>query len=125
MVAAIEVKGLKELNRALLNVGDDLSDLKNANEALGKIVADRAAALVPVRTGKLKKTIKAVRSDKKVRIAAGSASVRYAPIIEFGWGKRNIRPQSYLYKAAGQLREEIKTKFEDNIKELIRKYDLE
>lgn len=125
MAAAIEVTGLKELNRALLDLGDDLSDLKNANEALGRIVSNRAAALVPVRTGRLQRTIKPVRSNKKVQIAAGSSSVPYAPIIEFGWGKRNIKAQSYLYRAANELRSEIKIKFEDNIKDLIKKYNLD
>jgi len=125
MAAAIEVKGINELNRALLGLGDDLSDLKDANEALSKIVANRATALVPVRSGKLKGTIKSVRSPKKVQIAAGSSTVPYAPIIEFGWGKRNIKPQSYLYRAANELRAEIKEKFTNNISDLIKKYNLD
>jgi len=125
MAAAIEVKGIKELNRTLLDLGSDLSDLKDANEALSKIVANRAAALVPVRKGTLKGTIKSVRSPKKVQIAAGSSSVPYAPIIEFGWAKRNIRPQSYLYRAANELRDEIKTRFANNISDLIKKHNLD
>ncbi len=125
MVAAIEVTGIRELNKALKGVGDDFEDLKDANALLGQSVANRASAIVPVRTGRLQSSIKTNRAKNKVTISAGRASVPYAGVIEYGWGKRNIRKQPYLNKAVNEKKGEIKEKYEENIKNIIKKYDLD
>ncbi len=125
MAAAIEVTGIRELNKALKSVGDDFEDLKDANQQLGLIVANRAAALAPVRSGKLASSIKTNRAKNKVTISAGRASVPYAGVIEYGWGKRNIKKQPYLNKSVNENKEQIKLKYEQNIKDIIKKYDLD
>jgi hypothetical protein len=124
MVAAIQVSGIKELNRSLTEIGFDFRELQQANLSIGKIVADRAATLAPRKTGKLAKSIKAKPDKSKVRVSAGGAGVAYAGVIEYGWTKRNIRPQPYIRKAADQLRQVILEKYKSNINQLIRKYNL-
>ncbi len=125
MAAAIEVTGIRELNKALKGVGDDFEDLKDANQLLGQLVANRATALVPVRSGKLASSIKTNRAKNKVTISAGRASVPYAGVIEYGWGKRGIKARPYLNKAVNEKKGEIKEKYEENIKNIIKKYDLD
>ena len=125
MAAAIEVTGIRELNKALKGVGDDFEDLKDANALLGQLVAGRATALVPVRSGKLQSSIKTNRAKNKVTISAGRASVPYAGVIEYGWGKRGIKARPYLNKAVNEKKGEIKEKYEENIKNIIKKYDLD
>jgi HK97 gp10 family phage protein len=124
MVAAIEVKGMKELNKSLTKIGFDFQELKDANFAIGKIVADRAANLAPKKTGKLANSIKAQPDKLKVKVSAGGANVPYAGVIEYGWKKRNIRPQPYIRKAADQLKEQIIEKYKSNINQIIKKYNL-
>lgn len=125
MAAAIEVTGIRELNKALKGVGDDFEDLKDANQLLGQLVANRATALVPVRSGKLASSIKTNRAKNKVTISAGRASVPYAGVIEYGWGKHGIKARPYLNKAVNEKKGEIKEKYEENIKNIIKKYDLD
>ena len=125
MAAAIEVTGIRELNKALKGVGDDFEDLKDANALLGQLVANRATALVPIRSGKLASSIKTNRAKNKVTISAGRASVPYAGVIEYGWGKRGIKARPYLNKAVNEKKGEIKEKYEENIKNIIKKYDLD
>lgn len=124
MAATVQVKGLNEALRALSKAGDDFEDLKDANQELGSIIARKAAAIVPKRSGALEQSIKANRAKKKVQIKAGGARVPYAGVIEYGWRARNIAPQPYIRKAAFEDRDLIKTKYEENIKSIINKYNL-
>jgi len=125
MVAAINTTGIKELEKSLTSLGFDFAELSKANLEIGKIVANRAATLAPKRTGKLANSIKPKPDKTKVRISAGGAGVPYAGVIEYGWAKRNIKKQSYIMKAAGQLKNEIIEKYKNNIDDLIKKYNLD
>lgn len=123
-MAAVRVSGLREVLRALKNAGDDFEDLKDANEAIGAKVANRAAALAPRRTGRLASSISYNRAKSKVTIKAGGSKAPYAGPIEYGWPRRNIESQSYLRRAALDGREDLAQEYEKNIKGIIRKYDL-
>lgn len=124
-MAAVQVLGLNEALRALKRAGDDFEDLKDANQELGSHVATRAAAIVPRRTGTLASSIKANRAKKKVTIKAGGGKAVYAGVIEYGWSARGIRPQPYLRTAAFENKDLVKQKYEENIKSIIQKYNLQ
>jgi hypothetical protein len=49
----VEVDGLRQLIRSLRRAGDDLADLKDANQAAATIALRGAESLVPYGTGKL------------------------------------------------------------------------
>lgn len=121
----VKVEGLRETAAALKKLEGGLDDLKDANNALGSEIAARASALAPRRTGALASTIKANRAAKKVSIKAGSARVPYAAVIEYGWNARNIQAQPYLRKAAFENRDYIVNKYEEGIKDVIKKYDFD
>lgn len=123
-MAEVQVKGLNEALRALKAFGDDMNDLKDANQELGSTIASRASALAPKRSGALAGSIRANRAQKKVQIKAGGAAVPYAGVIEYGWAARGIRPQSYLRRAAFSNKDYIATKYEENIQRSIQKYNL-
>lgn len=124
-MAAVEVKGLNEVLRALNKLGAEFEDLKDANKELGDTIARRAAAVAPRLTGALASSIRANRAKKRVSIKAGGARVPYAGVIEYGWEARSIRPQPYLRKAAFERRDYISQTYEDNIRSLIKKYDFD
>lgn len=121
----VRVEGLRETQKALKNLEGGLDDLKDANASLGTEIAQRASALAPRLTGNLAASIKSNRAAKKVSIKAGGAKVPYAGVIEYGWKQRNIQSQSYLRKAAFENRDFIVNKYEDNIKQVIRKYNFD
>ena len=112
MDARIEVKGAKELRRALRLLGDKelTQELKQAHKAAGEVVAETARSLVPARTGRLRASIKSAAVARGVKVVAGGGKVLYAGPIHFGWPTRPnkargwrggpIRPQPFLYDAA-------------------------
>ena len=82
-------------------------------EQSGAIVKDRAKALCPVETGKLRNSIQSILDTgqkevgpKDVRVGSG---LSYAPFVEFG--TRYKAPQSFLRKALTQARAEIRRIF--------------
>lgn len=92
----IQVKGADELARTLRKVGEGLQDLTEPNRDAAEIAARASAALAPVRTGRLKRTIAASGSRTAAIVRAGNRTVPYAPPIHWGWPGRNIIPQPFL-----------------------------
>jgi len=102
-----EVEGLRELRKALKAAGDDLRDLREANRSVGEIVQHEAWRLVPVRTGQLQRTIRAAGAVGFAAVRSGTVRVPYAGPIHFGWAKRGIEPNPFLYDAADNRKAEV------------------
>ena len=98
-------------------------DLKKANlEGVEQVLAE-ALRRVPVRSGKLKATIKGSASKVRGTIRAGTkAKTIYAWPIHFGWAARNITPNPFLYEALDDRRDEVKEAYETQIAAIIDKY---
>ena len=52
---------------------------------------------------------------------AGPASIPYAPIVHFGWARRGIRPQPYLYEALDERRTQVVNRYEREVRSIIRR----
>jgi hypothetical protein len=111
--AGLKVKNLKEVNRALKAIGVPATEVKKAGKESGELVANEARSLVPVRSGKLRGSIRVgATARSKITISAGNnrnskSGVPYANPIHWGWFKRNIMPQPFFVKALGLTREEV------------------
>lgn len=95
--ASLEVEGLTELRQGLRRAGDkDLQKaLTKANKTAAQIVVDAALPNVPVRSGRLRSSVKALASQTAGRARAGSpARVPYAAAIHWGEGRGNINASS-------------------------------
>ena len=95
----VEVRGAKELRASMKAAGESLEDMKEANAAVGAIVAPAAQGLAPVTSGALAGSIRPTRAVGGVSIKAGGASIPYAGPIHWGWPKRNIKPHPFLSDA--------------------------
>jgi hypothetical protein len=105
---SIEVKGLNKLIRDLKVLDSDVIDsIKRLNAKLADDVASTARIKVPVRSGALKASIRSSGQGRTGVVRAGTRSVPYAGPIHFGWAKRNIRPQPFLYDALDARRIEV------------------
>lgn len=82
----IRLVGMRQIRKALKEAGDDLSDLKSLNKQAAQIAAAGAAALVPVRTGALKNTIRPSGTATAATVRVGTRKVAYAHAIQ--WGRR-------------------------------------
>lgn len=104
----VKVQGLRELTRAMQNIGIPKDAIKDAGKIAGQKVINEAKTLVPVRTGKLRDSIRlGATAAGQVTIRAGGARVPYANPIHWGWYKRHIKPQPFFAKALGYTRDEI------------------
>ena len=121
----INVEGARELRKAIRTVQDDtLKDqLKAANKAAAEIVAKEAkSSTVPVQSGALKASIKALGSQTKGQVKVGGAKNRtkfYAGPIHFGHPGRGIKPQPFLYEAMSNEWKNVYAAYEKSMDKIV------
>ncbi|QAX94997.1 minor tail protein [Streptomyces phage Sebastisaurus] len=132
----VQVDGLREFQRNVRQLRDkELNKkIRGANKQAGELVLPAAVRESPdghrdaksskkYRPGKLDKSIKIVASQKSVAIKAGSASrVPYAAAIHFGYRKRNIRPNRFLYRAMARKSQAVSATYERLITQVVREH---
>lgn len=91
--ARIEVENLIELQRLLRQVGDKElpKALRGANKSMAEVVRDEALPNVPVRSGRLKRSVRAIGGQRDAKVQAGTAArVPYAATIHWGRKRGNV-----------------------------------
>jgi HK97 gp10 family phage protein len=122
----VKVKGLNQAIRSLRELGVPDQEIKDAGSQAGELVAAEARSLVPVKTGKLRNSIRVSKKLRQVTISAGNdrttrAGIPYANPIHWGWFRRNIKPQPFFVKALGLTRDQVFRAYFDNIAKLVAK----
>lgn len=112
---SIEVDGLRKLRADLKRMGDDLADVKDANQRAGQLVAGEAEQRAPRRTGTLAGSGRASRSASRATVMFGGARVPYAGPVHYGWPAHNIDPQPFVVEAAQATEHEWLPLYEDEI----------
>ena len=104
----VTIDGLNQLRRAFKTLSENSKeDFKAAGYASATIVRDEAKSIVPVVSGRLRNSIRAAMIETGGKVRAGIKSVPYAGPIHFGWGRRNITPQPFLYQAIDRRHGEV------------------
>lgn len=121
---AVRVEGLSKVIRQLKSIDPDLvAQLKVANREIGDDVALTARTLVPRRSGQLASSIRAGGAARTGSVKAGKRAVPWAGPIHFGWSRRNISPQPFLYDALDERRDEVEERYLDAILTITRDLD--
>ena len=128
MEASIRIDGLREFNRALRQLDNELPRMLRLamNKAAG-VVVDYGQAHMVRRTGRAARTIKARSTRTSVRVSEGSSRARYVPWLDFGGKVGRARSVSrpyisggrYLYPALTDKRDEIKAALESALGEVV------
>jgi hypothetical protein len=138
---AVKVEGLSQTRKALKNLSDDLKlakgEFKDANKQVAEVVIGEAKRYVPVLSGALAASLRDASTVKSARVRAGGAlsqnvqeivsgrgGVEYAGPIHFGWPKKRIRPNPFIYDAIDRRRNEVAQKYADRLSEIRFRYDL-
>lgn len=125
----VKIENLNKVRRQLKDLSEDVDyramEFLPVNKTIADAVAGDAKSYVPVLTGALSGTIRAAATKTSARVKAGYKAVPYAGPIHFGWPARFIKPQPFFYDAIDKRRGEIKDRYEDLVKRLIKKYDLD
>lgn len=122
----IRIEGLRDLQREIrrLESRDLGRELRQANRDAANIVRDRARSNAPRRSGALARSVGTRAGQREAYVKAGTASrVPYAGVIHFGWPRRNIRPQPFLYRAVDERRAEVIATYEERLNALARRID--
>ncbi len=104
---------------------DGLSDLTALHRDIAERVASDARERAPSLSGRLRGSIKGKGYKTRASVEAGSRLVPYAGPIHFGWPKRNIKPQPFLYDALDRRKGEIVNAYEERVGELVKRLDRE
>lgn len=111
----VRMQGLRQEIRRLEALGVAVSDLKKVFGDIADDAAHLAASLAPVRTGRLRRSIRGSRSKNKAVVRAGRVAVPYAGPINYGWPSRNIAPSHFLQRAEAIIRPTIKARVEHEL----------
>lgn len=96
----VKVSGLTAVTRALLEIGLEVEDLKDAFSSIADEGARLVSSLAPVGpTGRLAGDARGNRARSSAHVAVGRASVPYAGPINFGWAAHNISPNGFMQRA--------------------------
>lgn len=112
----IRVEGHKELKRAVRKQQDNLakSGLRDAHRSIAKMVAAEAAEEAPRRSGRLAKSVKGTGSASDAKIKAGTpARTPYAEVIHFGWDRRNIAENEFMFRAVEKMTPKVIEAYEE------------
>jgi HK97 gp10 family phage protein len=120
----IRAEGLKETIKSLEKAGVEVQDLKAASKKAGNVVADESKSLAPVKSGKLRNSIRASNTKNKSVVRAGGARLPYAAPIHYGWPGHNIEPHPFLTDALSIKHDEVITVYEEELEALIRRLNL-
>ena len=124
----IKVEGLYDLRKVLKQISDEAPKaITTANKNAATQIATEAARNAPVRTGKLRSSVKALATQTSARMKAGGTNaVPYAPAVHWGTGPReglrgphNIKPNPFLWNARQKLAAEVRKDYEDELSALI------
>lgn len=104
---AIRIDGLKEFQRALKTMDDQLpKQIRVILNRATQVVIDWAVPRIPKKTGRAAASVKARSSQREARVAMGGRRAPYMPWLDFGGQGRNpgkpaprpfIRKGRYLY----------------------------
>ena len=126
---SIRVEGLRETVRSLEALGADKTEIGDAGYQAAQTLIAEATPLVPVRSGRLRNSLRPGRMKMGAVARAGSSRVPYANPIHWGWFidkntgvRRNVLPQPFFSKALGYSYERIIADYNKNMQQLVDKY---
>lgn len=118
---AIHVDGLDTLRRNLRRVKDAELDqeMKQIHAELAREITQRALPNVPVRTGRLKSTVRSAGTVRDAIGRVGNAGAPYAAPIHWGWKSRGIEPRPFLTNAAEALERDITDRYDREVANML------
>lgn len=122
---SVQIEGLNQKVKALLEMGVELDDLKDVFAKIAEEGANQASSFAPVKSGNLEQTIRGNRAKNKAVVTAGKARTPYAGAINYGWPKRNIKGALFLQKADEVMSGKAEQMLIEGIDDLINRLELE
>lgn len=117
---SIKVEGVRDLLRTLKQVRPELNiEIKEANKELAEDLVPVARAKARRLTGKLAGSVRAGASQRSGFVRAGGARVPYAGPQHFGWPRRGISPNPFLWDALDSRRAVIEREYVERVRKIV------
>lgn len=121
---AVEVESAR-VSRAFLDLVRRLrTDLRGAWEQIGARMVANTVPVVPVESAALVNSLKAEANAEGVDVTAGSSSVVYAGVQNFGWPARNITGTRFMDRAEDTAESDAPDELASAIQTLINRVGL-
>lgn len=132
----IEVQGVKVITKRLKQMDDGTrKELKSIYIQSANIVFRNAMPRVPVRSGRLRASLRVSASTRSGSVrAGGKRSAPYAGPVHFGWPNRPnlarswyggpIAPNPFLYSALDARRDEVEFQFARGVRKAAKRAGL-
>lgn len=98
--AALEVIGGRRLRSTLKAAAGSVQDLKDSHAKVARLVETGSRPDAPVRSGRLKASMRSAGTQGAAIVRAGGAAVPYAGPIHWGWEAHHIRAQPWIWEEA-------------------------
>lgn len=121
---SLSITGVRQVIRALEQIGLEAEDLKAAFSHIAAEGAREIQGFVPVKSGRLRGDVRGNRAKSKAVVAAGRASVPYAGPRNYGWPARNIRPALFMQYGDAVMAPRALAELEAELNRQIRKRGL-
>ncbi|WP_327254084.1 hypothetical protein [Streptomyces sp. NBC_01244] len=132
----VRVAGMTELQKNIRRLKSrDLNNaVRAANKQAAEVVKPEAESTAPkgrrdaksgkrYKPGKLAKSVKVTASAKGAQVKAGSATrVPYAAAVHFGYPKRGIKPNRFLFRAMARKSAAVSETYEREISAVVRQH---
>jgi len=119
----VKLEGGKQLRRHLKRIADGAQDMKEANARVAALVAAESARAAPRRTGRLAATLRGNKAVGKAVVTAGRAAVPYANPIHWGWPKRHIKRNPFVWDTAQRTQSTWLPIYEAELQRLVDRQD--
>jgi hypothetical protein len=117
-VATVEVSGAANLARTLKEAGIGLGSLKEANAYAAQIAGAWVAGRAPRVTGNLASSVRGRVRQTGASVVSGGSFAPYAGPINFGWPKRGIEANNFLYEGVRASETEWVARYEVEIQKV-------
>ena len=121
----VVVKGVDNIQLLLSKLGKDIESNSGLNRNISSLVAKKASAIAPKLSGAFASSIVGNGTSERAQIVAGSSTVPYAGVIEYGWPQKGREARPYLMPAVNNNMKEIVQEYGKGIDQAIRRYNLQ
>lgn len=121
----VQVDGLREMTRSLEKAGAELDDLKDVFSGIAATASAQAQQLTPRASGALKASVRPNRAKNKSVVTFGSARVKYAGPILYGWPARGITASRTIPRTDAYMADRAPQMLEEGLRDVFRKIGIE
>lgn len=115
----VKVEGARQFRATCKKAAIDLSSMKETHWKASALVWRVAVPRTPKRTGRLAASMRNAGTNTAAIVRAGGASVPYAAPIHWGWQKRHIEAQPWIYDTAAETQDQWMAVYEAGVQRVL------